>query len=291
MIHLAKLADFKADGEWSGTETDTRLLRYLADASSIAERLVGVPDGGLRRVVGRVEFPGLSHDRSRMLRLSARAIESVSEVVQLYATGTDADFDAAVANGDVLALNADYAIGSSQLASLVRINADWYRRQPRCIRVTTTAGLADPARIKVALATATWTEATKTLTQVGAFANYAFTPGDKSSIESGTGAAVGVYLVASRTSDDAIVLGESLSAAGVDLATGDIASLAASGATDPPDDLQSGVIRQAMLLRNTADTAGLEKVDFGDAGGSFTTRGMKTHPALVDAVRRYRRFL
>lgn len=290
MIHLAKLADFKADGDWSGAENDANLLRYLARASADAERLAGVPAGGLRRVVGRVEFPGVKPTPSAVLTLNARAIESVSEVVQLYAPGTDAQFDAAVSGGDALVEITDFTIESAQLATLRRIYASWYRQHPRCIRVTYTAGLADPARIPVALAAAAWTEATKTLTQVGAFAGYAFTPGDKLSVESGTGAIPGVYLIASRTGDDAIVLSESLSTAGVDLATGDITS-AYDNMTDPPEDLQEGVIRQAMLLHNTSDTAGLKKIDFGDAGGSFTTRGMKTHTALVDAVRRYGRFI
>lgn len=46
-----------------------------------------------------------------------------------------------------------------------------------------------------------------------------------------------------------------------------------------------------MLKHNTADTAGLEKIDLGDAGGSYTTRASKVHPALEAAVQRYRRLI
>jgi len=290
-VILAKLDDFKNDGGWSGNETDAALLRRLAVASSMAEQLAGLPDGGLRRAPGRVEYPGVKPTPSGTLALGARVIESVTEVVQLYTPGTDADFDAAVADGDTLALNVDYAIESAELATLRRIYNAWYRQHPNCLRITYTAGFADPARIQVALATATWTEATQTLTQVGAFANYAFTAGDKLTIESGTGVTVGTYLIASRTGDDAIVLSESPSPAGIDLVVGDITSLSnGPGVTDPPGALQEGVIRQAMMLHNTQDTAGIEKIDFGQDAGSFTTRGTKPHPQLVQAAHRYERF-
>lgn len=284
---LAKLADIKADGKWSGTDLDADLRRRLADASALAEQLAGVPHGGLRRAPARVEYPASRPIQSRYLRLNARAIESVTEVVQLYATASGgAAFDAATP----LVENTDFAIDSAQLATLERINSVWYQAVPRCLRVTYTAGYADPSRIRVALATATWTEATKTLTQAGAFADYSYTAGDVIVIESGTGAAPGVYPIASRTSDDAIVLTESLSSAGADLATGDIVS-AWAGMTDVPADLQAGVRAQAMLMHNTADTAGLEKIDLGDAGGSYTTRASKVHPALEAAAGRYRRHL
>jgi hypothetical protein len=286
---LAKLADLKADGKWSGTELDADLRRYLARASSIAERLAGVEEGGLRRIKGRVEYPGRTDRASALLHLNARAIElsgGVSEVVQLYSTGSTADFDAATP----LVEDTDFVVRSHELAVLESIYQHWHRAYPRCIRVTYTAGLADPSRIRVALATATWTEATKTLTQAGAFASYTYAAGDMIVIESGTGATPGVYPIASRVSDDAVTLTASLSSAGADLATGDIVS-AYAGMTDPPEELQQAVIAQAVLLRNTADTAGLEKIDLGDAGGSYTTRAAKVHPALEAAVARYRRYL
>lgn len=72
------------------------------------------------------------------------------------------------------------------------------------------------------LATATWTESSKTITQTGAFSGYTFASGDIVRVEGGTGVVEGDYRLASKTSDNAIVLVDSLSAAGADLAAGDI---------------------------------------------------------------------
>ncbi len=68
--------------------------------------------------------------------------------------------------------------------------------------------------------TATWTAATSTLTETGAFTDYSFLAGDEIQILDGTGATTGVYKIASRTSANAIVLDGSIAAG--DLATGDI---------------------------------------------------------------------
>jgi hypothetical protein len=65
---------------------------------------------------------------------------------------------------------------------------------------------------RVELSGATWTEATKTLTLTGAFEGYTHTDGARVRVTGGTGATVGDYIVASRTSDDAIVLTTSLGA-------------------------------------------------------------------------------
>lgn len=70
---------------------------------------------------------------------------------------------------------------------------------------------------------ATWTESTKTLTQTGAFTNLSLTNGTAMiMVTDGTGAIVGEYQIASRTSDDAVVLTASLATANGNLATGDI---------------------------------------------------------------------
>ena len=58
-----------------------------------------------------------------------------------------------------------------------------------------------------------------------------------------------------------------------------------SGAFAPPDDLQHGVLQQAIQMYQTRASAGIESFDFGD-GGSVSFRGQKPHPALVAAVRR-----
>lgn len=69
------------------------------------------------------------------------------------------------------------------------------------------------ARASITLEGATWIEATLTLMKVGAFADYSFLSADTLDVLSGTGATIARYEVASRTSDDAIVLRTSIGAA------------------------------------------------------------------------------
>lgn len=56
------------------------------------------------------------------------------------------------------------------------------------------------------LSGATFTNATKTLSSTGAFTSYTFNAGDRIAITGGTGVTTGYYEIASRTSNDAIVL-------------------------------------------------------------------------------------
>lgn len=65
---------------------------------------------------------------------------------------------------------------------------------------------------KVFVASATWTESTKTLTKTGGFSRYVFANSTRIIITSGTGATAGEYVIASRTSDNAIVLATSIGA-------------------------------------------------------------------------------
>ncbi len=68
---------------------------------------------------------------------------------------------------------------------------------------------------------ATWTAASKTLTQASAFTNYSFVSADEISVPDGTGVtSPGVHKIASRTSANAVVLATSIAAG--NLATGDI---------------------------------------------------------------------
>lgn len=77
--------------------------------------------------------------------------------------------------------------------------------------------------LPVEVSAASWTNSTLSLDETGAFADYlAFQEGDIFVCTGGTNAVRGEYMIASRTGDDAIVLGSSLSATGGDLATGDI---------------------------------------------------------------------
>jgi hypothetical protein len=71
--------------------------------------------------------------------------------------------------------------------------------------------------VKASSTSFSWTESTKTLTKTGAFASYTWQPGDRIYIVSGTGATAGYYTVASKTSNNAIVLTTSLSSGAVDL--------------------------------------------------------------------------
>lgn len=60
--------------------------------------------------------------------------------------------------------------------------------------------------ISVALTAATFTTATKTLTETGAFTGYTWASGDYIFITGGTGVVAGIYEVASRTNNNTIVL-------------------------------------------------------------------------------------
>jgi hypothetical protein len=76
--------------------------------------------------------------------------------------------------------------------------------------------------VKVSIANATWTESTKTLTNTGIFTDTRIAAGARVLITDGTNARTGEYIVAGRTSDNAIVLDTSLSATAGNLTTGDI---------------------------------------------------------------------
>lgn len=64
----------------------------------------------------------------------------------------------------------------------------------------------------IAIVSATYTDATKTITLTGAFTNYVYKSGDRVRITGGTGATAGYYVVASRASADAITLTTSIGA-------------------------------------------------------------------------------
>lgn len=58
----------------------------------------------------------------------------------------------------------------------------------------------------ISLAGATYTHSSRTITKTGAFANYSIVAGDRFEASAGTGVTARSYVMASRTSDDAIVL-------------------------------------------------------------------------------------
>ena len=68
-------------------------------------------------------------------------------------------------------------------------------------------------RASISIVNGTWTDASRTLTKFGAWANYSFLSCDTINILDGTGASPGVYEIESKTSSDAIVLRTSIGAA------------------------------------------------------------------------------
>lgn len=71
--------------------------------------------------------------------------------------------------------------------------------------------LAMGSATAVASTAATWTDATRTLTKAGAFTDFTFYPGATVTITGGTGVTAGTYVIQSKTSNDAVVLAESIS--------------------------------------------------------------------------------
>lgn len=62
----------------------------------------------------------------------------------------------------------------------------------------------------LSISDATWTNSTLTLTKTSGFATYSFRAGDYVEVTAGTGATLGRYYIASRTSDNAIVLEQTI---------------------------------------------------------------------------------
>jgi len=58
--------------------------------------------------------------------------------------------------------------------------------------------------------TATWTQATKTVTDAGKFASYTFYEGDKFVVQAGTGLAIGTYLITARVDANSITIDTSI---------------------------------------------------------------------------------
>ena len=75
-------------------------------------------------------------------------------------------------------------------------------------------GFSDSITTPTFVYNASWTDASKTLTATGAFTNYTFVTGDHIRITGGTSTVVqGLYTIASRTSNDAIVLADDINGA------------------------------------------------------------------------------
>jgi len=76
--------------------------------------------------------------------------------------------------------------------------------------IDVTLETADTTKMAMVIAAGAWNAAAKTMTKVAAFADYIWASGDQISVTAGTGVTVAWYEIASRTSDDVIVLKESI---------------------------------------------------------------------------------
>lgn len=86
-------------------------------------------------------------------------------------------------------------------------NEGWHVNRETDVTIET----ADTTKQEMVIAgDGVWTVATKTLTAVGDFAAYTWASGDQISVTAGTGVTAAWYEIASRTSDDAIVLKEEI---------------------------------------------------------------------------------
>lgn len=136
----------------------------------------------------------------------------------------------------------------------------------------------------VALSTATWTEATRTLTQTSAFANYTFVEGHQLEVTGGTGATAKFYNITSKTDSNGIVLDTSLSTAGGDLATGDIGGTLHAPTIELPSDFGSIVgisatdtLVNGMELVTTGEIQRLRTNQI-EVTSTWSYRGVVIHP-------------
>jgi hypothetical protein len=129
-------------------------------------------------------------------------------------------------------------------------------------------------RARILLVGATWTEATRTLTKVGAFASYSFLSADVAIVTDGTGATVGTYEVESKTDSDSIVLVTSIGSA-------------ADGQTDIEAGLPNDQINLPSdfdLQQITAYQAGnglIGLMEFTTAQGMLDLRTWNTHGSSI----------
>jgi hypothetical protein len=85
-----------------------------------------------------------------------------------------------------------------------------FRGRPQAFAITTIVPVITCEFQGFALSGATWNSGTSTLTKTGAFSGYTYAAGDTILIDGGTGITKGRYKVASKTSNDAIVLASSI---------------------------------------------------------------------------------
>lgn len=122
----------------------------------------------------------------------------------------------------------------------------------------------------VDLTSAAWTDATKTLTQTGKFAGYVFKAGDEINLTGGAGVSTGWYVIASKTSDDAIVLVADINGGSGNIASGVTGNEIRRRSTATADlttvaSVEEACARMTKALRN----AGSDCVMYADVPNNF----------------------
>ena len=251
---LAKISDIKTRLGILSSDSDDLLAALLAEASSLAEQLVGVGEGQLSRRTGIVEFPSSDYGRGSMLRLSCRPVEFVSSVKALSSAGTDADFAAA----DELVRDQDYN-AVLRMGVLKRIGDQW-TLDDRCNQVIYSAGFLDPDAAGGVDAWAT---------------SHSYAVGDLVTVNQNVYACITAH---ASTSGNAPEIWN---------AWANSESAVWTLVNQVPRDLQAGVIQQTIRNFQTKDTGGLVGTVNVGQGGSFSPEST-AHPVLVAACRAWR---
>lgn len=296
-LALGKLARLKRLLNTTDSTLDDELRGYLIQATDMArhgelagrdltrqKNLVEVHPTGLQRTL-----------RTRRLRLRFFPVEVVTAVVAPGATSTPTEFDAATA----LIEDTDYRVELDR-GELVRYHAWWPFDQEDSVRVTYTSGFGDPADLE---ATVNAADNTKLDVSAG-FAEPGSPPGGTELWYAGgslTGFADGRHVVYLHDVAGVATLATAAGVAFPDQAVTAHTPVAlvtvAGGAgviTDVQDRrpwpipgraLQEACARQAHLLYQIRDTAGLDRVSVGGAGGSYTPTGEPIDPTYRAACR------
>ncbi len=139
---------------------------------------------------------------------------------------------------------------------------------------------------KIALTGADWTDATKTLTETGAFADYCHRYGDQILLSAGTGVTVGLYTIASKTSDNAIVLESDINGGSGNIADSSVVGVVVNYAGPPITDVVGAVYKRWPSINTThADLRGAHEETPGrffwqvQASGFYQVSG--SYPSII----------
>jgi len=249
-----------------GKGDPTLVAHVLEAATARAEEKAGRE---LRRAL-RTEYP-YPAEITRELALRVRPVESVSSIVQLSASGrpgTEAEFDAA----DALTEYEDYYV--DERTGIVEHQNSYWAMRRGLVRVVYTGGYLDPDGIA-----GTFTGAATQGSATFAI-DTAVEVGDEVVLgTTGERVTVGAYAAGTVTIADGGTLANAY-------ASGDVIAHYPGDAVLPPNHLQESIILQAIWFYNTADTAGIESIDLGDAGGNLNFGQVKTHPDLIASVQK-----